>query len=74
MVIRGLAWIALWSLVDTATATNVNVTTPIVDLGYARYQGYFDAQTNITNFLSIRYAAPPLGEYTHIDHIQFWSG
>ncbi|KAF8442075.1 Alpha/Beta hydrolase protein [Boletus edulis BED1] len=47
-------------LVNTATATNANVATPIVDLGYARYQGQFDAQTNITSFLSIRYAAPPL--------------
>ncbi|KAG6372185.1 Alpha/Beta hydrolase protein [Boletus reticuloceps] len=48
------------SLVNTATATNANVAAPIVDLGYARYQGQFDAQTNITSFLSIRYAAPPL--------------
>ena len=69
-MVHGFAcqWIVLWlisltSLVNTATATNMNVTAPIVDLGYAQYQGYFDAQTNITNFLSIRYAAPPLGEY-----------
>lgn len=69
-MVHGFAfqWIALWlisstSLVKTATATNVNETAPIVDVGYAQYQGYFDAQTNITNFLSIRYAAPPVGEY-----------
>ena len=68
-MVRDLAWIALWftsltSVVSAATAINTNVTAPSVNLGYARYQGYFDAQTNITNFLSIRYAAPPLGEYT----------
>ncbi|KAI9457054.1 Alpha/Beta hydrolase protein [Boletus coccyginus] len=63
---RGLSWITLWSLVNTATVTNTNATAPIVDLGYAQYQGYFDSHTNITSFLSIRYAAPPLGEY-HID-------
>jgi hypothetical protein len=34
---------------------------PIVDLGYATYQGSTDVSTNITTFLSIRYAAPPTG-------------
>ncbi|KAF8124709.1 Alpha/Beta hydrolase protein [Boletus edulis] len=65
-MIHGLSLTALWlissiSLVNTATITITNVTTPIVDLGYAKYQGYFDTQTNITSFLSVRYAAPPLG-------------
>ena len=68
-MVRSLAWIALWlipstSHMTTATATNTNVTAPIVDLGYAQYQGYFDAQTNITSFLSVRYATPPIGEFT----------
>ncbi|KAJ6615854.1 Alpha/Beta hydrolase protein [Mycena sp. CBHHK59/15] len=36
--------------------------TPIVDLGYAKYQGMVDAATNITNFLGIRYAAAPVGD------------
>ena len=53
--------VACWA--NTAMAMNVNVTAPIIDLSYAKYQGYFDAQTNITSFLSIRYAAPPVGEY-----------
>ncbi|KAH8113825.1 cephalosporin esterase [Phellopilus nigrolimitatus] len=34
----------------------------IVDLGYATYQGTFNSTSNITNFLSIRYAAPPVGK------------
>ena len=33
----------------------------IVDLGYAQYQGTFNATQNTTNFLGIRYAAPPVG-------------
>lgn len=36
---------------------------PLVDLGYATYQGLFSTSANITNFLGIRYAAPPVGEY-----------
>ncbi|KAJ7864548.1 Alpha/Beta hydrolase protein [Mycena leptocephala] len=35
---------------------------PIVDLGYARYQGAVDTTTNVTSFLGIRYAAAPIGE------------
>lgn len=34
---------------------------PIVDLGYAQYQGVVNAELNITKFLGIRYAAPPTG-------------
>ncbi|KAJ7651188.1 Alpha/Beta hydrolase protein [Roridomyces roridus] len=35
---------------------------PTVNLGFAQYQGAVDAATNITSFLGIRYAAPPLGD------------
>ncbi|KAJ7505116.1 Alpha/Beta hydrolase protein [Mycena galericulata] len=35
--------------------------TPIVDLGYAQYQGIVDADLNITKFLGMRYASPPTG-------------
>ncbi|KAJ6524299.1 Alpha/Beta hydrolase protein [Mycena vulgaris] len=37
-------------------------TAPIVDLGYAQYQGTVNTANNITNFLGIRYAAAPLGD------------
>ncbi|KAJ7446375.1 Alpha/Beta hydrolase protein [Mycena latifolia] len=36
--------------------------TPIIDLGYSRYQGTVDTSTNITTFLGIRYAAAPTGD------------
>ncbi|KAL1742075.1 Alpha/Beta hydrolase protein [Schizophyllum fasciatum] len=35
---------------------------PTVDLGYATYEGTFDSASNTTQFLSVRYAAPPVGE------------
>lgn len=38
-------------------------TAPIVDLGYAQYQGTVDPSTSTTSFLGIRYAAPPLGGF-----------
>ena len=38
-----------------------NATGPIVDLGYAQYRGSTNASTDISSFLSIRYAAPPTG-------------
>ncbi|KAJ7117209.1 Alpha/Beta hydrolase protein [Mycena crocata] len=33
---------------------------PVVDLGYARYQGAVNASTNVTTFVGIRYAAAPI--------------
>ncbi|KAJ7863934.1 Alpha/Beta hydrolase protein [Mycena olivaceomarginata] len=35
--------------------------TPIVDLGYAQYQGTVNTSTNLTMFVGIRYAAAPIG-------------
>ncbi|TEB18583.1 alpha/beta-hydrolase [Coprinellus micaceus] len=34
---------------------------PIVDLGYAQYQGVANSETGNTEFLGLRYAAPPTG-------------
>jgi hypothetical protein len=34
--------------------------TSVVDLGYASYEGTLNTSTNVTNFLGIRYASPPL--------------
>ncbi|KAJ7241623.1 Carboxylesterase family-domain-containing protein [Mycena rebaudengoi] len=35
---------------------------PIIDLGYAQYQGAVNPATNIANFKGIRYAAAPIGD------------
>jgi hypothetical protein len=42
-------------------ALSFSAAASIVDLGYAQYQGSVDTATNITSFLGIRYAAPPIG-------------
>ncbi|KAL0956408.1 hypothetical protein HGRIS_002556 [Hohenbuehelia grisea] len=34
---------------------------PIVDLGYAKYQGVHNGTADVTSYLGIRYAAPPTG-------------
>ncbi|KAL0571252.1 DNA-directed DNA polymerase gamma mip1, partial [Marasmius crinis-equi] len=35
---------------------------PVVDLGYAQYQGVYDSSTNVTDYRGVRYAAPPTGD------------
>ncbi|KAI1442597.1 alpha/beta-hydrolase [Annulohypoxylon stygium] len=35
---------------------------PIVDLGYALYQGYYNATYDLNIYKGIRYAAPPIGK------------
>ena len=53
-------------LVPLALATLIAAasnSTPVVDLGYAQYQGTFDASSNVSYFLGLRYAQPPTGEY-----------
>ncbi|KAJ7125564.1 Alpha/Beta hydrolase protein [Mycena crocata] len=44
-----------------ALCINAQSSAPIVDLGYAQYQGTVSA-ANISHFLGIRYAAAPLGD------------
>ncbi|KAF5336306.1 hypothetical protein D9758_014477 [Tetrapyrgos nigripes] len=46
----------------SGVTSNTESDAPIVDLGYASYQGSFDPSTNVTNFLGVRYAAAPLGD------------
>jgi hypothetical protein len=46
-----------------AIDTRAGPTAPIVDLGYAKYAGSFNTTTRHTQFLGIRYAAPPIGKY-----------
>ncbi|KAJ4478531.1 Alpha/Beta hydrolase protein [Lentinula lateritia] len=50
---------SLLSASTLARASNSDV--PVIDLGYTQYQGVFDSVNNLTNYLGIRYAAPPTG-------------
>ncbi|KAJ7660533.1 Alpha/Beta hydrolase protein [Mycena rosella] len=38
------------------------VAAPVIDLGYAQYQGAVNTSTNVTTFHGIRYAAAPINE------------
>ncbi|KAF7365113.1 Carboxylic ester hydrolase [Mycena venus] len=50
------------ALIFLVCVQNVDAgTTPLVDLGYAQYQGVVDTKPDITAFKGIRYAAPPTG-------------
>ncbi|KAF5360642.1 hypothetical protein D9756_005136 [Leucocoprinus leucothites] len=49
------------SLLATATAVLADAPTPLVDLGYAKYQGTLNNDTGNIEFLGVRYAAAPTG-------------
>ena len=53
-----LASLLLLSLLHAVEGGNNGT---VVDLGYAKYQGTFNATLNTTTFLGIRYASPPIG-------------
>ncbi|KAL0945396.1 hypothetical protein HGRIS_000890 [Hohenbuehelia grisea] len=57
-----LAALALCSI-HVARAESVDPSSvPVVNLGYAKYQGVFDRSTNVTSYLGMSFAAPPLGD------------
>ncbi|KAJ7188730.1 Alpha/Beta hydrolase protein [Mycena filopes] len=49
-------------LASVYVVNSANIVTPVVDLGYAKYQGVVDTTLNITSYRGIRYAAPPTGK------------
>jgi hypothetical protein len=54
----------LVSLLATAVAAvSVAAQAPVIDLGYARYQGAYDPTINVTGYRGIRYAAAPSGKF-----------
>ncbi|KAL3474064.1 carboxylesterase [Aspergillus californicus] len=50
------------SLAQLALALRPDLRGPIVDVGYARYQGSFDSAHGLNVWKGIRYAAPPVGK------------
>ncbi|TDL29079.1 alpha/beta-hydrolase [Rickenella mellea] len=49
-------------LIGASLATvNAATSSPVVNLGYAQYQGALNTTTNVTTFMGIRYASPPTG-------------
>jgi hypothetical protein len=53
------------ALLFVACIRAVDASGPVVDLGYARYQGVVDTTLDITAFRGIRYAAAPTGKHEH---------
>ncbi|KAI1173070.1 Alpha/Beta hydrolase protein [Nemania sp. FL0916] len=59
-------WLA-WLVVAVNCAAAVverplsTISGPVVDLGYATYEGYYNATYDLNIWKSIRYAAPPIG-------------
>ncbi|KAJ6469458.1 Alpha/Beta hydrolase protein [Mycena sanguinolenta] len=62
MALHLLRTLAAGALLTVPFAAAQTSTSPIVDLGYAQYQGAVNTANNITHFLGIRYAAAPLGD------------
>ncbi|KLO13416.1 cephalosporin esterase [Schizopora paradoxa] len=60
-----LRWVSVSSIwlysACLATAASVALS-PVIDLGYAKIQGAFNATDDVTEFLGIRFAAPPVGK------------
>ncbi|KAJ5849585.1 hypothetical protein N7455_009441 [Penicillium solitum] len=59
--ISSLVLLAL-TAAPTGLAASVQTSNPVVDLGYATYQGYYNNTYDLNIFKGIRYAAPPVGK------------
>ncbi|CAI7576939.1 unnamed protein product [Penicillium glandicola] len=60
----GISSLVLLALItaQSSLATPVQISSPVVDLGYATYQGYYNDSYDLNIFKGIRYAAPPVGK------------
>ncbi len=65
--LRPLA-LSLSAFLNVALSLSIT-SSPVVDLGYAKYQGNFNATGNATFFIGIRYAAPPTGTMALLHNI-----
>jgi hypothetical protein len=63
--LRALSVCAAATLLFATTPVRAQVT-PIVDLGYAQYQGAVNTDNNIAHFFGIRFAAPPIGKLSSL--------
>ncbi|KAJ7800925.1 Alpha/Beta hydrolase protein, partial [Mycena olivaceomarginata] len=61
LTLRALSVCAAATLLFATPPVRAQVT-PIVDLGYAQYQGAANTDNNIAHFFGIRFAAPPIGD------------
>ncbi|CAD6567870.1 MAG: hypothetical protein ASARMPRED_001172 [Alectoria sarmentosa] len=50
------------ALLNSTHGQSASAAAPIVNLGYGRYQGYYDSESGLNVFKGIRYAVPPTGK------------
>lgn len=53
--------LALRLLIPTLTIAQSNLSTPTIDLGYAKYAGYTNETAGISYYRGLHYAQPPVG-------------
>ncbi|KAJ5657956.1 uncharacterized protein N7484_001605 [Penicillium longicatenatum] len=60
----GIGSLILLAFIATrvSLAAPAHTASPVVNLGYASYQGYYDSTHDLNIFKGIRYAAPPVGK------------
>ena len=64
MLLQGFSLVVSLTLTFTSSAGLITrAAPPVVDLGYVQLQGATNTSTNVTSWLGIRYAAPPVGEF-----------
>ncbi|KAL0948801.1 hypothetical protein HGRIS_008931 [Hohenbuehelia grisea] len=62
MRLQRLKGLLVTALVHVVGALSVDIpSVPVVNLGYAQYQGRYNATTNIAEYIGLRFAAPPTG-------------
>lgn len=60
-----MKYLILLTLVVSAIFVRAEPVTPIVNLGYATYDGALNATTNNTEFLGMGFGAPPTSNFCH---------
>ncbi|KAJ7476916.1 Alpha/Beta hydrolase protein [Mycena galericulata] len=61
MFFRLAFWVTTIAIAAPSIAAQA-LASPVIDLGYAQYQGTVNTSTNLTTFLGVPYAAAPIGD------------
>jgi hypothetical protein len=65
MLLQGFSLVISLALASTSSAgLTSRADPPVIDLGYVQLQGATNTSTNVTSWLGIRYAAPPVGKFS----------
>ncbi|KAJ8496645.1 hypothetical protein ONZ45_g12370 [Pleurotus djamor] len=56
-----LPYLVVFLFLTFSSAKPTSPESPVVDLGYARYKGAYNSTADVSHYLGIRFAAPPIG-------------